>query len=249
MGAWPWPREAAPLDAGEMITLYQFPRAFGLPNPSPFCFKVENYLRMTEEPYEVKSGNPQKAPKGKLPFIKDGSVVVSDSNLIVQHLVKTRGDKLDAGLSAKDRALAHLIRQTFEEGLYFRVVFGRWVDDVGFAAGKAEFFKDMPGLARAVVPSIARRMVRKQVVAQGTGRHAPEDVYAMAAADLAALSEILGDKPYFLGDAPTSVDATAYAFVALLVWSPLPEALAEAAKRHPNLVAYCERMRGKYHPA
>lgn len=230
-----------------MITLYQFNPAFGLPNPSPFCFKVETYLRMTGEPYEVKPGNPQRAPKGKLPFIKDGGVVVSDSAHILDHLKKTRGDKLDKDLSAKDRALGHLVRRTLEEGLYFCMVYARWVDDVGWAAGKDQFFSSMPALARAIVPGIARRMVKKQVQAQGTGRHAPEDIYAMAAEDTAALSEILGDKPYFLGDDPTSVDASAYAFLALMLWSPLPEAVGSAVKKHPNLVAYCERMKARYY--
>lgn len=230
-----------------MITLYQFPPAFGLPNPSPFCMKVETYLRMIGEPFEVKSANPQKAPKGKLPFIKDGGIVVSDSNHIVQHLVKTRGDKLDAGLSPRDRAIGHLVRRTLEEGLYFCMVYARWVDDVGWAAGKSEFFKDMPAVARAIVPGIARRMIRKQAHSQGTGRHAPEDIYAMAAEDTAALSAILGDKPYFLGDSPTSVDASAYAFLALMLWSPLPEAIPDAVKKHANLVAYCERMKSRYY--
>jgi len=230
-----------------MITLYQFPPAFGLPNPSPFCFKVENYLRMTGEPFELKSGNPQKAPKGKLPFIKDGGVVISDSTHILDHLKKTRGDKLDKDLSAHDRALAHLIRRTFEEGLYFCLVYSRWVDDVGWQAGKDTFFATMPAIARAIVPGIARRMIKKQVHAQGTGRHAPEDIYAIAAEDVAAMAEILGEKPYFLGDSPTSVDATAYAFLALMLWTPLPEAVLAAVKKHPNLVAYCERMKSRYY--
>jgi hypothetical protein len=33
-----------------MITLYQFPPAWGVLNPSPFCMKVEMYLRMVELP-------------------------------------------------------------------------------------------------------------------------------------------------------------------------------------------------------
>jgi hypothetical protein len=33
-----------------MIKLHQFATAFGLPNTSPFCVKLENYLRMTGLP-------------------------------------------------------------------------------------------------------------------------------------------------------------------------------------------------------
>lgn len=231
-----------------MITLYQFPPAFGLPNPSPFCFKVENYLRMTGEPYETRVGNPRSSPKGKLPFIKDGGVVVSDSAHIVQHLVRTRGDKLDGRLAPRERALGHAVRRMLEEGTYFGLVYARWVDDAGFDAAGGEMFQSMSPVARALVIPIARRMVRKQTHAQGTGRHAPEDIYSMVADDVASLADILGDQPYFLGAEPASVDATAYAFLATLLWSPRPPGLQGLVEKHPNLEAYCDRMKARYYP-
>jgi hypothetical protein len=36
-----------------MIKVYQFEPAFGIPNASPFCFKLENYLRMAAIPFEI----------------------------------------------------------------------------------------------------------------------------------------------------------------------------------------------------
>ena len=36
------------------IKLYQFPPALGLPNASPFCMKLETYLRMAGLPFENK---------------------------------------------------------------------------------------------------------------------------------------------------------------------------------------------------
>ena len=39
-----------------MIKLYQFKPAWGLPNPSPFCMKVETYLRMAGLSYGVING-------------------------------------------------------------------------------------------------------------------------------------------------------------------------------------------------
>ena len=56
-----------------MIRLHQFAPAFGLLNASPFCMKLEMYLRMAGLPYEaVNSGDVMKAPKRKLPYIDDG---------------------------------------------------------------------------------------------------------------------------------------------------------------------------------
>src|SRR5258708_2484691 len=98
-----------------MITLHQFESNWGLPNFSPFCMKVETYLRMAELPFEIKIGDVRKAPKGKLPFIEDDGKVVADSEHILDHLKQKYGDKLDEKLDNVERALAHVIRRTFEE--------------------------------------------------------------------------------------------------------------------------------------
>ena len=90
-----------------MITLYQFPPAWGLPNASPFCMKVETYLRMCNLPYTtVNVLNPAKGPKGKLPYITDGSNIVADSGLILDYLKKSTAMPwmhASAALSARRR--------------------------------------------------------------------------------------------------------------------------------------------------
>ena len=54
------------------IKLFQFPRMFAVPNLSPFCCKLETWLRIARIPYEVvDTPNPRAGPKGKLPFIED----------------------------------------------------------------------------------------------------------------------------------------------------------------------------------
>jgi len=55
-----------------MIKLYQFEPAFGLPNASPFCMKLETYLRMAGLAFEiVPRASLFKAPKDKMPYIED----------------------------------------------------------------------------------------------------------------------------------------------------------------------------------
>ena len=80
-----------------MIKLYQFRPAFGLPNASPFCMKVENYLRMAGLAYECPRGaDMRKAPKGKMPYIEDEGSLIADSSFIIDHLKRKYGDPLDA---------------------------------------------------------------------------------------------------------------------------------------------------------
>lgn len=82
-----------------MVQLHQFSTLFGLPNLSPFCMKVECYLRMGHLEHEVVDCNaPRKAPNHKLPFIKVGNETIGDSTLIMQFLEGKYGLSSDAHL-------------------------------------------------------------------------------------------------------------------------------------------------------
>ena len=63
---------------------------------------------------------------------------------------------------------------------------------------------------------------------------------------MTALSELLGDQAFFLGDEPTSVDATAYAFFANLLWVPIDLPIRAHAQKLANLEGYCQRMKARY---
>jgi glutathione S-transferase len=110
------------------------------------------------------------------------------------------------------------------------------------------FSDGMPAPVRAVVSRIARRDVRNCLHGHGLGRHSRDEIIDLGRADLASVAAFLGDRPYFMGGAPTSVDAVVYAMLANTLSVPLDSPLREAAASHPALVAYCERMRQRYFP-
>jgi len=231
-----------------MIKLYQFQPAFGLPNASPFCMKVENYLRMAGLPYEIApNASHFKAPKGKLPYIEDGGKAIADSSFIIEYLKSTYGDTLDAKLTPLENAQAVALRRMMEENLYWALAYSRWVEPQGWEATKAEFFKPVPALLRGPISALARRGVTRQMWGQGMGRHKAEEVHHIGKTDITALADFLDDKPYFMGEAPTSLDATAYAFLANIILVPLDSALKQHALKYPRLEAYCRRMRGRYY--
>jgi glutathione S-transferase len=229
-----------------MIQLYQFRTAYGVPNLSPFCMKVEVWLKLAGLPYEIKwIFNPRSGPKGKLPFIKDNGKVVADSQDIVEHLAKAHGIDLDATLNAEQKAVAHAFRKTLEESLYFALAWQRWIAPETWPKMREVFFgKLLPGL-KTVAPVLVQRKIARDLQGQGMARHSPEEIVARAADDLAAIAEYLNVKPYFMGDRPTSIDASLYAFLANLWEVELDTPLKTAVGRHKNLVAYCERMRAR----
>lgn len=232
-----------------MITLFQFDSAFGLPNASAFCMKVETYLRMVGLDYRLAPrANIMKAPKGKMPWIEDDGRVVADSGFILDYLKERYGDPLDAHLAPRERALALAFRRLLEENLYWAVLYTRWFTPEGWVLTRPAFFGGLPPVLRDIVPALARRGVRKELWGHGIGRHSQDEIYAIGKADLTALAEFLGDKPYFMGEQPTSLDATAYAFLANVLWVPLETPLKAHAQKYPQLEAYCQRMQARYFP-
>lgn len=232
-----------------MITLYQFPPAFGLPNASPFCLKLELYLCMTGLPYRNRyTVDLHRAPKGKLPWIDDDGTVVADSGLIIEYLKNKYGDTLDRDLTPVQSANALAITRLIEEHLYWAVLHDRWISAAGWELTRPAFFGAMPWPLRLIVPVVARRSMRAELHGHGMGRHAPEQIHALGIADVDALAALLGEQDYFLGSHARSIDAVAAAFLANILMVPLETPVKHAAAAHPNLVAYCRRMAQQYFP-
>lgn len=232
-----------------MITLHQFPPAFGLPNASPFCLKLELYLRMAGLPYRNRyTLELHRAPKGKLPWIDDDGTVVADSGLIIDYLKLKFGDPLDGELNPVQRAQALAITRLLEEHLYWAVLHDRWISPAGWELTRPAVFGSLPWPLRLIVPSVARRGIRAELRGHGMGRHTPQQMHALAIADIDALATLLGDQDYFLGARATSLDAVAAAFLANLLMVPLETPIKAAAAAHPNLAGYCRRMAQQYFP-
>jgi glutathione S-transferase len=228
------------------VKLYQPSRAFGLPNPSAFCVKLETYLRMAEIPYEIAGGDPRDAPKGKVPWIDDDGHVLGDSTFIIEYLKDKHGDPLDGRLTSREQAEGHAIKKLVEDSLYFVSSYSKWVEDDGFEIYSAELFAGMPEEQLKYVPDMVRKRVVEKLKAQGVARHSREEVYALGIQDVVAFGFLLGDGPFLFGKHPTSFDASAFGVIGNLKDGPFDSPVRDEIRGTKNIADYIDRIRQRY---
>ncbi|HVI52573.1 MAG TPA: glutathione S-transferase family protein [Candidatus Sulfotelmatobacter sp.] len=224
-----------------MLELRQFPLFRGV-NLSPFCLKVEAYLRLTGLPFRIVTGQSFRAPKGKLPVLVDDGLVISDSGDIIAYLERTRGAPLDGGLTPEQAALGHAVIRMLDESLYFAIVYDRWLVDANWRVLMAELLRKAPLPIRWIVPRLIRRKIRRDLMGQGYGRHSWEQACARGAADIAAVAALLGEKAFLLRDRPSVADVALYASLTGLMSAGFGGPLVEAVGGRPNLLAFLDRM-------
>jgi len=236
--------------ASDKLRLFAFGTGWGVPFPTsaPFPLKLDTWLRMADIPFEfVIANDPGKGPKGKSPWIEIGELRMGDSSLIIEYLAQRYAVDFDAHLDPQQRALAMTIQRMLEEHYHqcfeHQLFFGR-----GARSRLQEFAETMPVPLRWLVPSVIKRTFRTQLYARGMGRHAEAVIIAQGQADLDALSVLLGDKPYMLGDQPSAIDACVFGFLGVSLYVDGDNPLYRYGASLDNLMRYCERMRVRYYP-
>jgi glutathione S-transferase len=230
------------------IKVFQFPRIFAIPNLSPFCCKLETWLRIAGVPYEVVDmPDPRKAPKRKLPFIEDAGVRIADTSIIVRHLTAARGVDPDAHLDPSQRAIALVVQRTLEEHYAFVVAFTHLVREEGLRHTSSRF-QAVPALIRPLVSRAVHRRIQRVLAVQGVGRHTEEEIVASGVQDWRAVLAFMSDGPFFFGEQPTGVDAIVFGFLATSIMTPIESPISEYLKARPEVVAYAERMRARFFP-
>jgi glutathione S-transferase len=231
-----------------MIKLYQYPSVWSLPNPSPFCMKMETYLRMSKLPFATVSIiNPRKSPKGKLPFIIDDETLISDSGFIIDHLQQKYGITLDDHLTDEQKAHALALRRMIEEHLYWIIVYSRWIDIRYWPITKEAFFGHLKNPLRYFLTKIIQKNIRRDLYGQGIGRHSADEIYQLGIDDLRAINILLEQTQFCMGNEPSSIDACVYAFLASILQSPIPSPLQDYAESQPTLLHYCEHMKQTFY--
>jgi len=234
--------------AAQPIKLFQFPRRFGIPNLSPFCCKLETWLRIAQVPYEiVETPDPRKGPKRKLPFIEDAGARIADTSIIIDYLKETRGVDPDARLDDSQRATALLVQRTLEEHYAFVVAYTHLVRDEGLQHTRARF-DPVPAIIRPLVIRAVQRQIRKLLWQQGILRHSDKEIIEAGLRDWRAVLSVMSDGPFFFGDEPAGIDATVFGTLATTVLTPIESPIRDFLGSQPACVAYAERMRARFFP-
>ena len=230
-----------------MITLYTTPSLWGLPSISPACMKLETWLRMANIPHQtIRAVDLSKAPKGKIPFVDYQGQFIGDSTLIIDLLKQTEGIDLDRGLTSSERAISLAFRRMVKENTYWGIAYTRYGMEENW-----QHYREV--LATMLVPEHPnhvwepivdglRDRFRAQLYNQGMGRHRAEEIFQLTNADFQALSEFLADKPFFMGNEPTTLDAAVYAHVGNVIQPPFSSPIAAYVSQLPNLCNHYERM-------
>ncbi|KAL1502288.1 hypothetical protein ABEB36_007454 [Hypothenemus hampei] len=237
----------------DIVYLYQFSRTPLLPSISPYCLKVETWLRLAGIKYEnVDHKLKYRSKKGLLPFIELNGEEIADSAIIIKELSQRFNNDLDAGLTPEQRNLAHATICMVENHLAWVVTWWRskYPDCVlkGYKVNLQHALgtRIPNGLLNFFFKFAYGRKGTKKAKAHGIGVHTPEEIIQFGQEDLKVLSDTLADKPFFFGDEPTTLDVVVFAHVAQIYfldkeveWA-LRDYMTESC---PNLVGHVNRMK------
>lgn len=229
------------------ITLHQLMPTRGMDSGSPFCVKVHRALtykgldytpRIVNSPGELKALNPRRS---KLPVLEYNGKLILDSTTILRFLDEKHPAPPLYPAEATARARVDLLEEWADESFYWYVVYQRWQIKTNFKIIVDEAFASLPRALRWAVPPMIRRKVLSQLKGQGTGLLEPEEVFDRLKGHLAMLETLLGQAPYFTGEALTAADLALFGPLQAMHSPGCPEAHALLAAA-PRLEAWFHRV-------
>jgi glutathione S-transferase len=215
-------------------------------------------MRMSGLPYKLVSlpdSELPTAPKGKVPVLIHGTKVIPDSAVICDYLRTSLGNPLDRWLSAEQVAVALAFARMMDESFYWYVIQVRYRGDDNYwnvyaPALNIWFDKVSPdhtAAERRAALEANRTRALEIFHASGRSRHSDAEMENFALQEYDAIAAYLADKPFFMGDQVSSVDANIYGFIEAISRPPFSSPIKDYPLAHPTLNAYISRIRDKYY--
>ncbi|XP_063297398.1 failed axon connections homolog isoform X1 [Pelobates fuscus] len=242
-------RKEQEIDSKDAIILHQFSRPNnGVPSLSPFCLKMETYLRMADLPYQNYFDG-KLSPQGKMPWIEYNHKRVSGTEFIIDFLEEKLGVNLNKNLNPHERAVSRAVTKMVEEHFYWTLAYCQWVDNLHETQKMLSVTGPLSDLLKWILCHLTKGIVKREMYGQGIGRFSEEEIYMLMEKDMRSLAGLLGDKKYFMGPKFSTLDATVFGHLAQAMWT-LPGTRPERLIKGEliNLAMYCERIRRKFWP-
>ncbi|XP_056438025.1 failed axon connections homolog isoform X1 [Gadus chalcogrammus] len=242
-------RKEEELDSKDAIILHQFSRPrTGGPSLSPFCLKMETYLRMVDLPYQNYFDG-KLSPQGKMPWIEYNREQVYGNEFIIDFLEERLGVGLNKNLSPQEEAVSRAVTKMVEEHFYWTIAYCQWVDNLEETQKMLAVCGPLSDLLQWILSHLTGGIVQREMYGHGIGRFSEEEVYALMEKDMRTLATLLGDKKYLMGSRPSTVDAAVFSHLAPAMWT-LPGTRPEQLIKGEliNLAMYCERIRRRFWP-
>ncbi|XP_031572034.1 metaxin-1-like [Actinia tenebrosa] len=229
---------------------------WGLPSINVACLEVIAYAKFSGCPIKVnKHNNPWKSPTWQLPVFRSGDKILTSSQKIMDFL-REQNFNADYQLTAKQGADTLAFMALIEDKFYPALQYWFWGDGSNYSEfTRALYAKRLPIPLSFIIPGqmakVGKYVATKSLEIEEENETAFENkIFNDALQCLQNLSIQLGDKPFFFGESPTTLDAVVFAHIAI-VWRapPLPN---NKLKLHlsgfENLIAFCSRILQRYFP-
>ncbi|CAB4056962.1 Failed axon connections [Lepeophtheirus salmonis] len=212
----------------------RFNRSHNVPSISPYCFKLESWIKLNNIKYEnVDHKSKLRSRKGLLPFIELNGEEIADSDIIIKALSKKFEKDLDEGLSQEQRNVQHAMLTMVDNHFTLKEAAARcYIELVSqwktrhmdhLVKGYKLNLQSLSGykfpnplIAFYLKHTYIRKAIRK-VKATGLGEYSNEELDHMGKDDLKVLSDFLGDQQFFFGDEPHSLDLNAFVQLTMLL--------------------------------
>lgn len=228
-----------------MITLYQPDPMFGLIGISPFCMKLEAFLRLNHIEFEIKPGLPHQGPFKKIPFVDYQDQRTGDSSAIINQLIQ---DFRIEYHNAEYLVTGPAWQRMAEEHIYWAIVYFRWMDDEAWPSLRDAFFGSVPALIRPLIVAVSRKQVARTLDGQGFGRLPESMILDRIDEDLKVLADWLGQRPYLCGNEITHFDLSVWATLSQILNCDLKIKLTPVAEQYRELSLYLRRIDQKLAP-
>lgn len=227
----------APVDD---LRVYTFAPAWGLPSSGPFALKLLAWLNHAGIAHrQVIENRSDRGPKGKSPWITQGTLTMGDSDAIIRHLAARHGLKDPTAIANAFEARNDALKVAFEERFHQVLEWEMFLHPEGFAGMQRYVATIAPPLIGGLILRHLRRHFRRQLQARGVGRHAPDEIVAMGQRQLDSLGLCLEAGGGWLGEGgPVLADFACWGQVAPMLAWPMRTPVADHARTLPALTAW-----------